>query len=288
MRRNTPLLVSVALVTAVVLAIPGETEATILRRRGLRRWAACCCPPPCVLICQPTVPAPLPPGTRTIRSPKGVTYRLIPSGDRGREAPELVLVSPLLKPAGPDDWNGHSRAAAKTSYVDAEPEPYVSISSLRQTLPSEAHMLSLNIPWGKGSDKSNRVAEESRNVTVSAYVYAFKKEGDHDYHIIIGDAPDSPNQQFINSEASALVSGSPFRPRLKQVRDAFKSFYGIASSGPADYVDVDPPMPVRITGSLFFDMDHSPPRAYVGHGTFQPETAWEIHPITSIEFEPEP
>jgi hypothetical protein len=35
-----------------------------------------------------------------------------------------------------------------------------------------------------------------------------------------------------------------------------------------------------VTGSLFFDMDHL--AGVVGTGEFKPQTAWEIHPVTSI------
>jgi hypothetical protein len=146
-------------------------------------------------------------------------------------------------------------------------------------------MLSLHIPWGSGSQHSDRVEQEKRRVVVPAYIYAYKKEGDHDYHVIIGDAPDAPDRQFINSEISALPVSGTFRPLLKDVRDKFKTFFDIGNVGPEDYQDVQPPLPVRITGSLFFDMDHSPPREYVGHNDFDPKTPWEIHPITDIQFE---
>ena len=47
------------------------------------------------------------------------------------------------------------------------------------------------------------------------------------------------------------------------------------------------PIPVRVEGSLFFDMTHAtgtPP----GPPTLRPNmpTIWEVHPITSIVFEP--
>src|SRR5437899_1858057 len=110
MRRNITLLVFAAVCAGVLVAIPADTEAGIFRRRGGHCRPTCC--PPCPTVCQPAELAPLPPGVRTIVSPKGVTYRLIPSGDRGREDPELVLPPSLTaKPAGPDDWNGHSRQA---------------------------------------------------------------------------------------------------------------------------------------------------------------------------------
>jgi hypothetical protein len=38
-----------------------------------------------------------------------------------------------------------------------------------------------------------------------------------------------------------------------------------------------------VTGSLFFDVDH--PAGAVGPQGHRPQTAWEIHPISSIAFE---
>ena len=51
------------------------------------------------------------------------------------------------------------------------------------------------------------------------------------------------------------------------------------------YVKFDPPIPVRVTGSLFWDIEHPPPNT-VGPTDRRPKTAWEIHPVTKIEFEP--
>ena len=39
-----------------------------------------------------------------------------------------------------------------------------------------------------------------------------------------------------------------------------------------------------VCGSLFYDISHSP--GTVGPQGLRPGTAWEIHPVTSIVFEP--
>jgi hypothetical protein len=296
-----------AAVAAVLLAVPADTEAGFFRRR-----AHCCpapCPPPCPCFCPAPWPGPYapypypaavvtpvpgtpaavpPPAPRTIVSPKGRTYRLTPTGNRGREAPDEVTPPSPFTAADPNGFVGTSRRIAKTSYVEGNPMAYPSISKLRESLTPEETMLSLNIPWGPGSQNSDRVEQERRNVTVSAYLYAYKEEADHDYHVILGDAPDSPNRRFLNSEVSGLPTGGPYRAHLQQVRNKFKSFFDLGNTGPAAYVQVDPPLPVRVTGSIFYDMDHAPPRPYVGFGDFQPMVAWEIHPITEIEFDAEP
>src|SRR5579883_842880 len=294
--------------TAALLAVPGDGSAGPFHRRAGRCQAPC--PAPCASpypVYSPAYPLPYPPvavpptqfapaapgvtaapAARTIVTPKGRRYRLIQTADRGREQPDEVVPPTPVEAADPNAFVGVSRRAAKTSYVTGEPTAYASVTELRAPLQSDAHMVGLGIPWGSGSENSNRVDPEKKNVTVLAYLYAFKEESDHDYHLIIGDAPDSPSPKYINSEVSGLPGNNEFRAKLKDVRDKFKTQFGLGNTGPAEYVDLDPPIPVRITGSLFYDMDHAPPRPFVGHGSFEPMTAWEIHPITEIEFDPNP
>ena len=50
------------------------------------------------------------------------------------------------------------------------------------------------------------------------------------------------------------------------------------------YDKYDPPIPVQIVGSLFFDVDHQP--GEVGPVGMKPKTSWEIHPVSDIQFEP--
>ena len=50
------------------------------------------------------------------------------------------------------------------------------------------------------------------------------------------------------------------------------------------YIKFTPAIPVKVQGSLFYDIDHEP--GVIGPTGFRPKTAWEIHPVTDIEFEP--
>src|SRR5437879_2768710 len=67
------------------------------------------------------------------------------------------------------------------------------------------------------------------------------------------------------------------------VRETFKHFLmpTVPDNEAASYTMLDP-VHVRITGSIFFDVDHA--AGVVGPGNFKPKTAWEIHPITKLEF----
>ena len=78
------------------------------------------------------------------------------------------------------------------------------------------------------------------------------------------------------------------RATLQQARDDYKAFFQDHPLGlPGAYDFYDPPIPVEIEGSLFFDMSH------VTGGRPGPRdlrddipTIWEVHPITRIVFEP--
>ncbi|MFL6414788.1 MAG: hypothetical protein ACJ74Y_03860, partial [Bryobacteraceae bacterium] len=78
-------------------------------------------------------------------------------------------------------------------------------------------------------------------------------------------------------------SDSPFLRTLKTARNEFKLFFRNAL--PADgYDKYTPAIPVQVVGSLFFDVDH--PTGEVGPLGLKPQTSWEIHPVSDIQFEP--
>ena len=72
---------------------------------------------------------------------------------------------------------------------------------------------------------------------------------------------------------------------LKSTRDAYKSFFAAKVPGPP-YDFYDPPIPMTIEGSLFFDMSHAQ-GGRPGPATLRPHmpTIWEIYPLSSIAFE---
>jgi len=71
------------------------------------------------------------------------------------------------------------------------------------------------------------------------------------------------------------------------VRDDYKAFSEGDHLPGTSYDFYDPPVPVEVTGSLFFDMSHA-----TGNGPGPQSlrhdipTIWEIHPIPHILFEP--
>jgi len=277
---------------AAALAFAQVSEAGwICRRHCSPRLSPCppiCCPcPACPLVYYPC-PQPLaqqPPllAERVVVGTKG-RYRLIDTGEKGEFFEKDTPTSPFAD-VPEDDFAGHDRKKAKTSIATADAEPpYANVGDLITTLPTDATMLALGISKDATSD---RVSRENRNVAVKGFIYAVKSEDDHDFHVILGMSPDSDTKAFLNVEVSGLPQGGPNRLKLLTPRSAFKTFFGDhGDQFGSSYKKFDPPIPVRIEGSLFFDVDHR--AGVVGPQGMRPKTAWEIHPVTKIEFEIDP
>ncbi len=186
-----------------------------------------------------------------------------------------------------ESFVGTARTAAKLSIGTGEVEEFASVGDLIATLPTKEDMEKKDISTDEGSD---RVAEEERNVRLKCFLYAASKEADNDFHLILGDAPGGPRKLMTMELAGLPPSSSASFGTLKAARKAFNDFF---QSGGQDrrpggnYDFYDPPIPVEIAGSLFFDQSHV-------HGTppgpsrlraLMP-VIWEVHPITKITFEP--
>jgi hypothetical protein len=85
----------------------------------------------------------------------------------------------------------------------------------------------------------------------------------------------------MNMEITGLPHNE-FREQLRRPRQDFLDYLGGSEPPTSKYLVFDDPVHVRITGSLFYDIDHVP--GVVGSGALKPEQAWEVHPVTSIEF----
>jgi hypothetical protein len=294
------------LASSAVLTITNDAFSN--GRRHLRRGFCCppvvCMPAPC---CQDgmggtivpystypgmpgqAVPSSQLPPVRTVTI-KGKQYSIVPHPDRGSFEDEQDASARTLPPgaAGSDipaseRFMGTARRIAKTNIFNSngEVKSFGSISALVAWLPKSQVMLDKHLPHMPTTD---RVAEEMHNVTVQAHIYAFKKESDNDYHVILGDPPGTANPHYFNAEVSGIpIAGTDAnRATLWQVRKAFQQSFELGTSGPASYFRVHPPAPVRVTGSIFWDVDHE--HELVGPADFKPTSAWEIHPISALEF----
>lgn len=200
------------------------------------------------------------------------------------QAAEIVaLAGPRAAPAD-NTFRGTARKAAKLSIANAAMETFVDLKDLIDTLP--AHNKMKHHPDLSTDADNDRVAEERRNVRVSAFLYAASLENDNDFHLIVGRDP-SKSEKYLTIEISGLPpQASSAFAKLNEARNAYLDFFGDGLPGPS-YDFYDPPIPVEIEGSLFFDMSHAT-GGRPGPSTLRPRmpVVWEIHPVTKIVFEP--
>ncbi|TME97469.1 MAG: hypothetical protein E6I52_19260 [Chloroflexi bacterium] len=181
-----------------------------------------------------------------------------------------------------DDYTGTSRKAAKLSIAEGTTESFTDLLQLISSLPADEAMISHDPPISITAD-SGRVAEEQRNVRLTGYLYAASRERDNDFHLMVGRDPRASPETYMTVEVSGLPSRSDkSHAALKTARDSFQAFFG-KHLPQLTYDYYDPPIPLVITGSLFFDMDHATgphpgPPSLKSHIP----TIWEIHPVTAI------
>ena len=217
-------------------------------------------------------------------------YRIIRTNEvdpYDKPIPKTAVPSFAATAAGPpgDDFKGTSRKVAKLSLATAGTEKFQDVKDLIATLAAEKGMIK-HKPKITTDKDSDRVAEEKRNVQVRAFLYAASREDDNDYHLIVGRKP-AASPTFMTVEISGLPpKSSKHHAKLKAARDAYTKFFKDGLPGPS-YDFYDPPIPVELTGSLFFDMSHAT-GGRPGPKKLRPNipTIWEIHPISKVVFEP--
>lgn len=223
---------------------------------------------------------------------KGEPYAAVPTNERGESEEkalrEFSLAGAHAPPNDGEHFAGSARKSAKTSFASAPDESFTSPGALLDSLLKGSSPAKNDADLrGTLNKNSPRAPEERRNVTVTAFLYATKKETDNDFHLLIGDDPNGGDGRYMTAEVSGLPNpDDSLTPLFQQVRDQYKAFF--AETGqplPGDrYVRFPQPVPVTVSGSVFFDVDHT--RGEVRSGNIVPETVWEIHPIRSISFGP--
>lgn len=192
---------------------------------------------------------------------------------------------------------GHYRLAVKTAiFRDANgqiaaAEQVVDIPTLVGSLPSDASMRAKYpdlIVDASASLETKlaatpfRVEEEQKNVTIPVWIWYVRKEQDNDFHVIIGSSADPAAVTYMNVEVSGLPAAAD-DPNFTDLQNAREQLTGIVGHEPSDenYEAFTPPLPVSVTGSLLYDGDHVP--GEVGPFGHQPQTTWEIHPVSAIQ-----
>jgi hypothetical protein len=189
----------------------------------------------------------------------------------------------LRSAAASEMFNGKFRPEVKTSYSTALTEPVTDVESLLKNLPTDAQMTNEH-PELIAKDKNHqnhrpRIDREERNVTVNAWLYWVGRQGDNDYHLILGDTSQLTSQTvFMNTEISGLPQGGSNQQPFVGLRNTLRSTLTNHPNKNGAFVS---PLPVSITGSLLWDGEHrnpnnSGPKKPVD---IRPKKAWEIHPI---------
>ena len=208
----------------------------------------------------------------------------------------IIFISSTIIPQAhlDESFQGSYREKPKTSIVRSlstgnisRVRKYDNLSELFIFLPKDVEMrnkysdLRIN-----GGDPEKRKKEELFNAEIECWVIAVKYEGgegDRDFHVIVGDNPDTALAIYLNVEVSSLPPNSsknyqPLREARKQFLELF-SDYNFTTR----FQYIDPPRKVKIKGSLFFDGQHNHScRTCPGPAYAKPGTVWEIHPIYSI------
>lgn len=226
-------------------------------------------------------------------------YRIIETNEmdeyeRGADTPQMfaAINAEAMAAAAPtgDKYQGTDRKAAKIAIAKGKTETFDDVKDLIESLTSDAEMKN-HKPKIPRTATSGRVEEEQRNIRVNAFLYAASREKDNDFHLIIGRDPEETPEMYMTMELSGLppANSASFK-KLNAARNSFKKFYhdflNVNLPG-LGYQFPDPPIPVTIEGSLFFDVTHSTGQA-PGPKSLKSRmpTIWEVHPITKMVFKP--
>ena len=223
-------------------------------------------------------------------SPSKISYGEPQTFFRSSSARSLVATSAPM-PSGPyysdavkcggDIFAGRDRAIAKTHKATGEIRHFADFNSFYSSglvIPDD-QMLNYD-PSITKLPESQRVSEETVNVTIDkVYIYGIYKEDDNDFHMIIGNGYTGAKMKLFNAEVSGLPDDND---GLLGVRSKIIEQFGDIPCKSGAFKPVGTLIPITITGSLFFDVDHK--AGVVGFGIYKPTTAWEIHPVTNIVF----
>jgi hypothetical protein len=242
-----------------------------------------------IIAVRPLTP-PSAPGAPEAPAAPTSAYRIITTNEvdayEAGATPHEILAAPAAPAPAGDDFGGTARKAAKLSIANAPTEKFKDLKTLIKSLTADSAMVA-HVPKIKTTATSNRVKEEKRNVSVKVFLYAASREADNDFHLILGRDPKATPEMYMTMELSGLPpANSASFSKLNAARDAFKAFFGTNLPG-TTYDFYDPPIPVDIEGSLFFDMTHATGQ-HPGPKSLKSRipTIWEVHPITKIAFKP--
>ncbi|MEI6488818.1 MAG: hypothetical protein WCP52_07645 [Bacteroidota bacterium] len=173
-----------------------------------------------------------------------------------------------------DDFDGEARIGAKLTLGTGEVEKEISVNDFLSTFSGSPSL----------DDTSPRSAVEQRNIQVTGWLYTYAREGDEDYHLIIGNSNKKTGLKLMSAEISGLPKSTA--SSFTKLSDARTQFTQVILHG-ENYCSgftkklLKNPIKVTITGSVFYDTHHASGGS--GTGIYKSTTPWEIHPVTSIK-----
>lgn len=236
----------------------------------------------------------LPDGDYIFKSSKGGFFQLKVSNDLDSVNPYKNMEADVFaradsKTCNTDSFEGSERAKVKTNKSKAPLEKNVDAETLFKAL---AKTEKKDCADRHTFQNATRKLAENRNVQLkTVYLYTFKRQADEDYHLIVGSTSKLSTAYFFNVEISGEPPvGAYGRTEILQARADFEQYFDIEEACARTYYTKDfrkNPIPISIMGSLFFDAHHC--KAFQDGGPQKwtniiLQTAWEIHPITQIEF----
>jgi hypothetical protein len=172
-------------------------------------------------------------------------------------------------------FKGVARKTAKTNISKGDTLLFETVGDVLNFLPCDSTMQQKGI-----KDKTRRLPEEDFNICIdTAYLFSIELEEDGDLHLLIGDIIDSVKTNLMTVEVSGLPDRrNPSFETLLDVRKTIYEEYPKCFSGKR-VRPIKKFRKITLQGSLFFDNRHP------ATGKAQrPKTAFELHPITYIEF----
>jgi hypothetical protein len=131
-------------------------------------------------------------------------------------------------------------------------------------------------------------AEEKRTVSVTENIQAVKlgngKNGDNDFHLILGDGATYSKGPCFTAEVTGVPRSGSDKQAFREVRGELLSILPKNLTFSGRYGKPTPPIHVQVVAPVYFDADHT--AGSIGPAGAAPNSVWEIHPVQSIKLVP--
>jgi hypothetical protein len=181
------------------------------------------------------------------------------------------------------EFTGVARAEAKTHPSAKITRQYKTVGDVLKNLPTDSYMRRIGV-----GDNTPRTPDEDYNVFIEkAYIFYISEEDDQDYHLIIGDINENGEKSnFMTAEIAGLPIGEnntlAYQLLERTRRQLYEKYPDFFVGKRKTYKPTSKFPVIALRGTLFFDNRHT--AGQIGAGIAKPNTVWEIHPVTFIDF----